>query len=83
MNIAGVVIHAHPDKINFVQEEILAMEGTEIHGVKEDGRLVVTVENDGYKETSDTVLELHQIKGVLSASLVYQHCEELTDETTH
>ena len=83
MNIAGVVIHVRPDDLSFVQEAILAMEGTEIHGVKEDGRLVVTIENNGYKETSDTVLDLHQIKGVLSASLVYQHSEELTDETTH
>ena len=83
MNIAGVVIHAHPDKITFVQDAILAMHGVEIHGSKEDGRLVVTVEDDGYKETSDTVLNLHQIKGVLSATLVYQHSEELEDEISH
>lgn len=83
MNIAGVVIHARPEQMNFVQDAILAMQGVEIHGTKEDGRFVITVENDGYKETSDTVLNLHQIKGVLSATLVYQHSEELPDETTH
>ena len=83
MNIAGVVIHARPEDINSVQDAILAMPGVEIHGMKEDGRFVVTVEDDGYKETSDTVLNLHQIRGVLSATLVYQHSEELTDETIH
>ena len=83
MHIAGVVIHAHPDKISAVQDTISAMSGVEIHGLKEDGRMVVTVEQDGYRETSDTVLSLHQIEGVLTASLVYQHSEELEDETTH
>jgi nitrate reductase NapD len=82
MNIAGVVIHARPDKITAVQHEILALPGVEIHGTKQDGRMVVTVEDDGYKETSDTVLSLHQIKDVLSATLVYQHNEELPDEIT-
>ena len=83
MNIAGIVIHARPEQMDFVQSAMLAMQGVEIHGVKEDGRFVVTVEDDGYKETSDTVLNLHQIKGVLSATLVYQHSEELSAETTH
>ena len=83
MNIAGVVIHAHPDSVSAVQEAMLAMNGVEIHAIKEDGRIVVTVEEDGYRETSDTVLSLHQIEGVLSASLVYQHSEELEEKQTH
>lgn len=76
MNIAGVVVHARPDKITAVQHEILALPGVEIHGSKQDGHLVVTVENDDYKKTSDTVLNLYQIKGILSAALIYQHNEE-------
>lgn len=83
MNIAGVVIHARPEQMNHVQDAMLAMQGVEIHGTGDDGRFVVTVEEDGYKETSDTVLSLHQIKGVLSATLVYQHSEDLPEEMTH
>lgn len=82
MNIAGVVIHSRPEDINMVKKAMLTMQGVEIHGMKEDGRFVVTVEDEGYKETSDTVLGLHQIKGVLSATLVYQHSEDLEEEIT-
>lgn len=83
MNIAGVVIHTRPEHMHVVENAILAMQGVEIHGTHKDGRFVVTVEEDGYKETSDTVLSLHQIKGVLTATLVYQHSEELGDEINH
>ncbi len=76
MNIAGVVVHARPEDAALIQAEISTMPGAEIHGVKENGRIVVTVEDEDYKKTSDAVLNLHQIKGVLSATLVYQHCEE-------
>ena len=75
MNIAGVVVHARLENLPLVEAEISAMQGAEIHAVK-DGRIVVTVEDDDYQKTSDTVLNLHQIKGVLSASLIYQHCED-------
>jgi len=83
MNIAGVVIHARPEQMSFVQKAMLAMQGVEIHGTKDDGRFVVTVEDEDYRETSDLVLSLHQIKGVLSATLVYQHSEDLSEEITH
>lgn len=81
MNIAGVVIHARPEQMTEVQETMLTMPGVEIHGSKEDGRLVVTIEDEGYKETSDTILNLHQIRGVLSASLVYQHSEDFAEDS--
>ncbi len=77
MNIAGVVVHIRPVDLAAVQDKLVAMEGVEVHGVHENGRLVVTVEEEGYKETSDTVLRLHQVQGVLNASLVYQHSEEI------
>ncbi len=77
MNIAGVVVHAKPADLAAVQAQLVAMDGVEIHGSHENGRLVVTVEEDGYRETSDTVLRLHQLQGVLNASLVYQHSEDI------
>jgi nitrate reductase NapD len=75
MYIAGVIVQTRPENSNRVESAILAMEGAEIHGI-ENGRMVVTVESDDYRVTSDMVLELHQVKGVLLASLVYQHGEE-------
>ncbi len=77
MNIAGVVVHTKPADLATVQAQLETMAGVEIHGIHENGRLVVTVEEDGYRETSDTVLRLHQVQGVLNASLVYQHSEDI------
>ena len=75
MHIAGVIIHALPENVDQVEAAIGSMEGAEIHAV-EQGRLVVTVEGDDYQLTSDKVLALHQVDGVLSAALVYQHSED-------
>ncbi len=75
MHIAGVIVQTKPQNIERVESAILAMEGAEIHGV-DKGRIVVTVESDDYRKTSDKVLELHQFDGVLSAVLVYQHGED-------
>ena len=75
MYIAGVIVHTRTENSDRVEQAILAMEGAEIHGI-DRGRMVVTVESDDYGITSDKVLELHQIDGVLSAVLVYQHGEE-------
>ncbi len=75
MHIAGVIVHTLPENVDRVETAIVGMEGAEIHAV-EQGRLVVTVESDDYQLTSDKVLELHQVDGVLSAVLVYQHGED-------
>jgi len=75
MHIAGVIVHTRPENSDRVKAAIFSMEGAEIHGI-EGGRMVVTVESDDYRVTSDKVLELHQIDGVLSAALVYQHGED-------
>ncbi len=75
MYIAGLIVHTRTENIDRVKHTILAMEGAEIHGI-DRGRMVVTVESDDYRFTSDKVLELHEIDGVLSAVLVYQHGEE-------
>jgi nitrate reductase NapAB chaperone NapD len=41
-----------------------------------DGRLVVTVEDTNVATAADTYLKLHNIDGVLGASLVYQYSDD-------
>ena len=75
MNIAGVVIHARPDKLAGVEAQLLELPGVEIHATAEDGRMVVTVE-DEESRMGDTVMSFHSVDGVLSASLIYHHFED-------
>ena len=46
MNIAGVVIHARPEKLEGVEAQLLGLPGVEVHATADDGRMVVTVEDE-------------------------------------
>lgn len=75
MNIAGVLVHAHPARLAGVRCALSTTEGVEVHRVTKDGRLVVTVEDVPGAQAAETVLALHRMEGVLSAALVYHHFE--------
>jgi len=79
MNISGVLVHARPDQVDQVEKQLTAIPGVEVHTVTENGRLVVTVEQDNDKMIADTVLNIHNCQGVLSAAMVYQYGDD-TDE---
>jgi len=75
MNIAGVVIHARPEKLAGVETQLLELPGVEVHATADDGRMVVTVE-DEESRLGDTVMAFHNVDGVLSASVIYHHFED-------
>jgi nitrate reductase NapD len=75
MNISGVLVHANPAKLVAVRQSLVSLEGVEIHGESDDGRLVVTIEDVGETQAADTMLAVHRLDGVLSATLVYHNFE--------
>ena len=75
MHISGVLVHIRPEKVNAVKSRLNALSGVEIHATTDDGRLVVTIENDDGPMV-DTMNSFHDIEGVLSASLIYHHFDE-------
>jgi nitrate reductase NapD len=58
-----------------VREALEQLPGVEVHAATDDGRMVVTVEDKGDKRVVETITGFHDIKGVLSASVVYEHSE--------
>lgn len=52
------------------------MTGVEIHAVSDAGKLVVTVEAPSSHAIVAQLTCLHQLEGVISATLVYQHNED-------
>jgi nitrate reductase NapD len=54
--------------------------GTEIHQSAPDGRIVVTVEDVPGKWAGNTLTDINNIEGVLSAALVYHHREIDSDD---
>ena len=73
MNIAGVLVHARPDKAPDVAAQLAALPGVEVHRHNDDGRLVITVEEVDETTTGERLLAIQKLEGLLSASLVYHH----------
>lgn len=76
MIIASAVVHALPQRVNAVRSQLSLLPGVEIHAATQDGRFVVTVEDTPNATVADIVIELHRLVGVLSATMVYQYCDE-------
>ena len=86
-HIAGVVVHAIPEQIEPVRQAIESMAGAEVHAVNAAGKLVVTLEAPSSRSISAHLEHMQRLAGVMAATLVYQHCEdmasmqeEMTDE---
>lgn len=81
MNISGVIVHSRPEKLNSVRERLVSIPGVEIHAVDDNGRMVVTVEETSDRRMADTVNSLQELEGVIAASMIYHHSEDLEDES--
>lgn len=82
MNISSVILRAQPEQLPGVRNGLAAIPGVEIHADGKDGRLVLTIEEGPGCAPTDVFLKLHQLDGVISASLVYQYCDDdLPQET--
>jgi len=76
MNISGVLVKAYPENISTIEKVISQMDGVEVHGNNEDGRIVITVEQDSANNISDTLVEIQDVPGVLSAAMIYHQFED-------
>ena len=76
MNISGVLVRAYPEHIESVEKVLARIEGVEIHGNNSDGRMVVTVERENAGHMSDLIVQLQDVPGVLSTSMIYHQFED-------
>jgi periplasmic nitrate reductase NapD len=80
-NICGVLVHVHPEHLAQAMAALVELPGTEIHQSAPDGRIVVTVEDVPGKWAGNTLTDINNIEGVLSAALVFHHRDsDLDDE---
>jgi len=79
MNISGVLVHTRPDLSVSISQDLNSIDGVEVHA-NDNGRLVVTVENDMTHSMADRVTEIQLMNGVLSAAVIYHHNEAMEDE---
>lgn len=79
MNISGILIQCKPEQRTAVFNHLSSMAGVDVHHVEEDGRMIVTIEDDDARESGDTMVKISLLSGVIAASLVYHHFEPDTD----
>ncbi|NDW00217.1 chaperone NapD [Salipiger sp. PrR002] len=77
MNICGCLVHVAQDALLDARAQMEALDGVEVHAQSDDGRLVVVVEDTDTAFASDTIMSLHQIRGVISLTINYHHFEDL------
>ncbi len=84
MNICGVLVHSRPERVAAVRRQLMDLDGVEVHGAGDDGRMVVTVESREDSLVADQMHRMQDIDGVLSATLVYHYGDEdESDTNTH
>ena len=76
MDISGVLVRSYPEHIQSVLEALAQIESVEVHGNNEDGRIVVTVEQENAGKLSDLLVLMQDLPGVLSTSMIYHQFEE-------
>lgn len=81
-HIAGVLVHTQPASLDAVRGAIAGIAGAEIHAASDAGKLVVTLEAPTSRAIAAHLTFLHQLDGVLAATLVYQHNEDACDMDT-
>lgn len=77
-SVAGIVVHTRPENRDVVAERLGQLHGVEVHAVNEDGKLVVTVEEEpGERFIIDRITEINNTEGVVNASLVFSQSAQL------
>ncbi len=71
MNVCGILVHAHPDRIDAVEAGVGAIPGVEAHGRAAGARLIVTIEVTQAMRAADALALLNKVPGVIAAALVY------------
>lgn len=73
-HVCGVLLMSRPEQAAQVVQALQGMSSVELHA-NEGGRMVVTVEDDGYSQCADMITELATLDGVASSSLVYHQID--------
>lgn len=75
VNISSVIVIPRPDTVQVVVDGLNTLPGVEVAVVSPEGKIIVTIETEGDRETIQTYEVISQLDGVMSASMVYHQQE--------
>jgi periplasmic nitrate reductase NapD len=79
-HVAGIIVYASPGEVERVARDIASLSGAQVHAASAHGKLVVTLEAEAPGEILSRIEEVQRVRGVVSAALVYQHCDREVDD---
>ncbi|MCP3671498.1 MAG: chaperone NapD [Gammaproteobacteria bacterium] len=79
MNVCSCVVYTKPESSGVVTTKLEEFAGVEIHGGREEGKLVVTVEGGSDDKLADTMTAFNDVDGVINTVLIYHYCGDEND----
>ncbi len=76
MNISSVIVIPGTQRADGVVKALGRIEGVEVAAVSPEGKIIVTIEAEGDRETVEMYEAISRMDGVMSASMVYHHKED-------
>ncbi|WP_262265975.1 chaperone NapD [Microvirga yunnanensis] len=78
-HISSLVVHSLPDCMSSIAQSIGSLDGAEIHGGQDTGKLIVTLETDTESQVVERINAIQLLDGVLAATLVFHHFEPVQE----
>ena len=74
-HISSLVVHVRPERETEIAARIGRLKGAEILPCQIAGKLIVTLETASTAEIVERLNVIHDLRGVISAALIYHHWE--------
>jgi len=78
-HISSLVVHSRPDRVQSIIASLDLIDGTEVHGGAETGKLIVTLETETESQVVERINAIQLLDGVLAATLVFHHFEPVQE----
>jgi nitrate reductase NapAB chaperone NapD len=73
MNLSGIVVHVQPVCPLALRGRLADLSGMEIHAVREDGGMVISVEDRPETAPADLLERVRNLPDVFSAAMMYSY----------
>lgn len=81
VHISSLVVHVVPKHLTEIKTKIEGLDGVEIYGESEAGKLVIVVETQNQGYITDTIDVINNLEHVLNVALVFHQIEsDLEDD---
>lgn len=81
IHISSLVVHVHPESRVTASARIAALEGAEIHGASDAGKLVVVLETASEADILTHMAAINEIPGIVATSLIYHEIDRTEEES--